>query len=197
MKGVVPSSGPKALVRTKQDTQSFSLFSFSFFFLFGRWGCASCGQVHLCSNKASREEKVLCGFVSVFCPQPTLLIVHTDLKESDMETFSGDIWIFFPAFETEEKGNTKRKAADRMPNATNLFWSKENLGEFPHILGWMVVMLELFSQFFLLIYFWHLIGGTKSILHSSISVLKSCLSYLLSSRLECQPVFYSEAALPI
>lgn len=127
-----------------------------------------------------------------FCLQPTLLIVHRDLKESDTETFSGDIWIFFPAFETEEKGNTKRKAADRMPNATNLFWSKENLGEFPHILGWMVVMLELFSQFFLLIYFWHLTGGTKSVLHSSISVLKSCLLFaVLASWMSASILFRS------
>lgn len=197
MKGVFPSSGPKALVRTKQDTQSFSLSFFFSFFLFGRWGCASCGQVHLCSNKASRKKRFCLALFLFFCLQPTLLIVHRYLKESDMETFSGDIWINFPAFETEGKGDTMRKAADCLPNETNLFWSKENLGEFPHILRWMVVTLELFSQFFLLIYFWHLTGGTKSVLHSSISVLKSCLSYLLSSHLECQPVFYSEAALPI
>lgn len=111
------------------------------------------------------------------------------VKHGDFPTFSRGVQIIFPALETGGRGT---KTADCMPNASNLFLSKEILSEFsPRIVNRMAV------TFFLFIYFSHLTGGTESVLHSSKSVLKSCLSYFLFSHPECQPVFYSEAALPI
>lgn len=73
------------------------------------------------------------------------------VKRGDFPTFSGDIQIIFPAFETGEKGNTEMKTADCTPNATNFsfsfFLSKEKLSEFPHILNRMAVTLNLSLNF--------------------------------------------------
>lgn len=53
-----------------------------------------------------------------------------------------------------------------------------------------------FSAFFLFIfYFWHLICGDESVLHSSVSVPESCVSSFLT--LNVSQYFHSEAALPV
>ena len=61
MKGVFPSSEPKALVRTEAG---HTLFYFLFFFFFSFWkmGVVPGMAMSICVLKMHSEEKVLCGF---------------------------------------------------------------------------------------------------------------------------------------
>lgn len=93
----------------RSRTHNLFLFFLSpFFFLFSDDGLAPPAAASICVEAKHPEKKRFCVALSLFLSPAHLLIVHRDLKESDMGTFSGDIWIFFPAFETEEKGGRQR-----------------------------------------------------------------------------------------
>lgn len=74
------------------------------------------------------------------------------VKRGNSPTFLGDFQIIFPAFENSQEGDTEMKSADCTPNATICFelrkikWMIHQFS--PHILNWMVVMLNLFLCFF-------------------------------------------------
>lgn len=103
MKGVFPSSGPKAPVRTKQDTQSFFLLLFLGDGVVPRVARSVC----FITTHPEKGSVWLC-----FPQQPTLLMVHRGPKESNMETFSGDVRMVSPAFGNKEKGDAEVKIAD-------------------------------------------------------------------------------------
>lgn len=149
----IPLTGPKALMRTKQDTQSFSL-SFLYFFVsfFGRWGWAECGQVRLCSYNEciqKKKKKRFCVALFFSTAHPAYSAQRSErVNHGSFPTFSGDNPNnLFPAFETG--GNTEMKTSDCTPNATNLFLRNEASVSPSHILNRMVMMLNLFLCFYL------------------------------------------------
>lgn len=184
MKGVFPSLGPKALMRNKQDTQSFSLFNFIIFVYFLEDGVVPSVARSVCVVTMHSEKKVLCGFVFLNSPP-------WGLNETNVETFP--------------------LSREKIPQNLSCFWNwREGAGQtvcqmqlicfwvmkwyisFPHI-EWLWRWSLRFC--FIFIYFWHLNWG-KEFYTPSYQYLKAVFSFL-SSHLECPPVFYSEAALLI
>lgn len=174
----------------------FSLFPFYFCFFLG-YGVAPRVARSVCVVSVHPENK------KRFCVALFFSTVHPACNAQRSERVKSGHLPFFlgnnpnPAFQTG--GNTEMKAADCKPNATNLFFNNEMIHQSPSLICWIEWLWHLINfSVFLLIYFCHLNWGDASVLHSSISVLKKAVSLLfLSSHLECQPVFYSEAALPI
>lgn len=154
MKGVLPSPELKALVRTKQDT------CFVLFFVFARSGCVG-RSVCIVTMHPEREKDSL--WLVFFPQQPTPLRLHRGLKEIlVLELDEADAEMKTRC----DKCVRKEKWIER-DISFPIYWSK-----------WLCWLWNLFSCLSF-IYFWLLNGGNESVLHSSISVLKSFLSHVL------------------
>lgn len=126
-----------------------------------------------------------------FSQQPTLLIVHRGLKESITEAFplSREIIqiIFFLLLKLEGTLRWKLQIVHQMQLIC--FWEMKH--QFPPRIYW-IEWLWCWIYFSVFIYFWHLNWGDESVLHSSISVLKSCLFFsVLTSWMSASILFRS------
>lgn len=110
MKGVFPSSGPKALMRTKQDTQSFSLSFLYFSFLFSEDGVVPNVARSVCVVTMHPEKR--------FC------VALFFLKHGNFPTFLGDDPNNLSCFWNWREGGRGRWKL-QTPNATNLWWNDQ------------------------------------------------------------------------
>lgn len=156
------------MVRSKQDTWSFSLFPFPFSFL-EDGSLPAVARSFCLVTMHPKTKKILNGFV--FPQQPTPLIVHKDVKDfkhGSLHTL-GDIQIIFPAFETGQKETLRwnpqivRQMQWICFELQEIKWMMHQLKE------WLWCWIYFCFSFYL---FLTLNWGDESALHSSISVLK-------------------------